>query len=95
MAADWDWCSAPPVMSEESDEEEFERWRTWFVMRVMDKLKNPLTVMGLALDDLEDAGFTGKHREAVEMALRGHEELKLAVTKLQEAAYTNRQEDLE
>lgn len=57
--------------------------------------EKPADCDGAALDDLEDAGFTGKHREAVEMALRGHEELKLAVTKLQEAAYTNRQEDLE
>ena len=57
---------------EKTEREEFVRYAT-------DRLKTPVTVIGLALHQMEDAKNEEERKEYLEMAKRGQQEMSQAV----------------
>lgn len=53
--------------------------RDAFLRTASDRLKTPVTVLGLALQRLEEVRTEEERRQFLEMALRGQRELKEAV----------------
>lgn len=58
--------------------------------RAADRLKTPVTTLGLALQRMEDARSDKERRAFFEMAKRGQKELNRAVEEVLEASRTER-----
>lgn len=68
--------------------------REAFLRAASDRLKTPVTTLGLALQRLEDVQTEEERKMFLEMALRGQRELKQAVEEVLDAARAeNGQED--
>lgn len=60
--------------------------REAFLRAASDRLKTPVTMLGLALQRLEDVQTEEERKRFLEMALRGQRELKQAVEEVLDAA---------
>ena len=60
--------------------------REEFVRYATDRLKTPVTVIGLALQQMEDAKTKEELKEFLEMAKRGQEEMSRAVEEVLDKA---------
>ena len=68
--------------------------REAFLHAASDRLKTPVTTLGLALQRLEEVQTEEERKRFLQMALRGQRELKQAVEEVLEAARgNNRQEE--
>lgn len=63
-----------------------DREREEFLCYAADRLKTPVTVMGLALQRLEDVQTEEERQKFLEMAKRGQQEINLAVEEVLKAA---------
>lgn len=68
--------------------------REAFLRAASDRLKTPVTTLGLALQRLEDVQTEEERERFLQMALRGQRELRQAVEEVLDAARAeNRQEE--
>lgn len=68
----------------ETDPKDHEREE--FVRYATDRLKTPVTVIGLALQQMEDAKNEEERKEYLEMAKRGQQEMSQAVEEVLDKA---------
>lgn len=68
--------------------------REAFLRYASDRLKTPVTVLGLALQRLEEVQTEEERRQYLEMALRGQRELKAAVDEVLDDARKEKESGL-
>ena len=66
--------------------EELDKMREEFLCAAADRLKTPVTTLGLALQRMEGVQSEEERRKFFEMAKRGHRELSEAVEEVLETA---------